>query len=341
MGYSQEEQVEIVQDAMFFTATIEYEEDELEKVKATRFKSKPIEPQKKVLQIPTVAPVMPEKPRYSIKEHFKETKLVAVICIACWVLGIVLIAIGTAAKIGIVFNIGMFLRWGLFVYLIYFCITYFRSKKKKQVELENSQEYKDLCQKAVDEAKAKEKVLQDETSQKQKEIDEAYNKEKENYENVLVPTYNNELITWESAKKRKIAFLENEISYNKEALENLYNTTKLISNNYRSLECLSWIYNEMSGSSHDFDAALQLFNTERHINATKLVNASVNNLHEGLHKDLGYIYNEIATSNENLEELGEELHKMRRDNNIANAAAAYQRWSTKKSILKEIQKDNK
>ena len=70
-------------------------------------------------------------------------------------------------------------------------------------------------------------------------------------------------------KKRKIAIIEEEIRLNKEALDELYANTKIVSLTYRALWILSWLYNDMSTSDHDIRYATELLDRDRQRLATQ------------------------------------------------------------------------
>ena len=71
--------------------------------------------------------------------------------------------------------------------------------------------------------------------QEQAKLDAEYEKQKEHYETVVIPEYNDALNTWNVIQEKKISFLEEELKYNNEALNDLYDTSKLISARYREL----------------------------------------------------------------------------------------------------------
>ena len=238
-NYTQEQETEIVKDAMTLTTAIQIGEEELKNQKSKQFKSKPSAPFHKKLEVPKVTVQMPPEPKtsYSFVDYLKDNTLYILISLVCW------------------------------PFLIYAYFQYSKKKKEIEEQLKQDPDY----QKAIDEAKEKADIEQqkvkEDIAQQQAEIDEKYNADLENYNTVIIPKYNQEYDAWKIAQKLKIEMLEEELQLNKDTLEALYESTRLISLDYRSLWILCWLYDDMRSSDHDITRAIDLLNAKRQLEA--------------------------------------------------------------------------
>ena len=69
--YTQEQEVEIVRDAMNLTSAIEVCNRELEDEKRTKFKSPPLKPTRRVITPNTITVPIPAPPEYKFKRFLK------------------------------------------------------------------------------------------------------------------------------------------------------------------------------------------------------------------------------------------------------------------------------
>lgn len=301
--YTQKQETEIVRDAMTLTTAIQIGEEELSKQKSKQFKSKPAAPLHKILEVPKAKVQMPPEPKsdYSFTDHLKANLI--------WVI--------------IFFP----------VFLLYIAFAYFQYTTKKR-EIEEELKHSDANYlKSLDEAKkkaeAEQKKINEEIAQKQAEIDAKYKSDLEHYNNVILPEYNREYDAWKIAQKLKIELLEEELQLNKETLDALYTSTNIISNRYRTLEILKWLYDELSSSDITFERAIDLYNAqslEDHIKGMGgQIAAAINDMHSSMISGFNSVYEAVEAGNE-------ELAKTRRDQNLANTAGIIQRHNLNKMV---------
>ena len=358
--YTQEQETEIVRDAMTLTTSIQIEQEELTRLKAEQFKSIPAAPKRKILDIPKIEAQIPPPPKtkYSFTDYLSESvkkikegiksKLKYVIIIGI-VLLLLLIVVGVIMSkktnlsggavftylFSFVFSSIFSLIFPIAAILFVFALLNF-SKKKKEIneQLARSPEYLKAVENAKQIAEEKQQKAKEETAQKQSEIDAQYEADLEHYNNVTVPNYNKERNTWNEKQAKKINALEEDMALNEEILESLYDTTRKISKTYRELWILRWIYDDMNSSDHDIRYATELLDRGRQRLATeqsgRMVKEAVDEMHSSMMSGFNAVYEAIEDGNE-------ELAKMHRDQNIANAINIAQKHNlnkTAKSINK-------
>ena len=131
--FTQNEETEIVKSARDITATIEYEEREVKRLKSESFSEPPEPPVRKILEkAKKVEPEYPEKPKttYKYSEYFKE-KVMKYSLPARILRGIVLVLLALS---GI----------GYLIILVLFGFSYknyIQKKKEMNNQLANSKEY--------------------------------------------------------------------------------------------------------------------------------------------------------------------------------------------------------
>lgn len=300
-NYTQKQETEIVRDAMMLTAAIRIGEEELENQREKVFKLKPSAPKHKKLEIPEVKVQMPPEPTtsYSFTDFMKENTLYIVFSVVFW------------------------------PFLIYAFVQY--SKKKNEIlkQLKQGPDYQKALKEAKEKAEAEQLKINSEIAKQQAEIDKQYDSDLNNYNSVIIPTYNQEYEAWKIAKKMKIEFIEEEVNFNKETLDALYSSTRLISNRYRNFGVLQWLYDELSSSDITFERAVDLYENENTRNTIKNVGSKVtgaiNSMHSAMLSGFNAIYEAVDEGNET-------LAKTRRDQNLANTASIIQRHNLNKMI---------
>ncbi len=300
-NYTQKQETEIVKDSMTLTTAIQIDQEELKKQKCEQFKSKPAAPYHKKLEVPTVTVKMPPDPKtnYSFVNYLKDNTMYILISIICW------------------------------PFIIYAFYQYTKRKSEMEEQLKQTPDYKKAVEDAKKKAEQEQQQINDDFAKQQADIDAKYQSDIEHYNTVVIPNYNKELDAWKITHKLKITMLEDELQLNKETLEALYETTRLISLDYRELWILRWLYDDMRTSDHDITRAIDLFNAKRQYLATecagdKIANA-INDMHSTMISGFNAVYDAIDEGNE-------ELAKMRRDQNIANTAGIIQRHNLQKMI---------
>lgn len=304
-NYTQKQETEIVKDAMTLTTAIQICEEELKKQKSKQFKSKPSAPFHKKLEVPKVTIQIPPAPKtnYSFVDFLKDNPLYILISLICM------------------------------PFLIYAFFQYLKKEKEIEEQLKQNPDY----QKAVYEAKQKADIEQQKVkegiAQQQAEIDKKYNADLEYYNTVIIPKYNQEFDAWKIAQKLKIEMIEEELQLYKDTLEALYESTHLISFDYRSLWILCWLYDDMRSSDHDITRAIDLFNVKRQLEATKNIENNVTNAINAMHSSMISGFNAAFDA---IDEGNEVLAKTRRDQNRANIVSIIQRHNLNKIIKKGL-----
>ncbi|WP_347993934.1 hypothetical protein [uncultured Eubacterium sp.] len=332
--FTQNEETEIVKSARDITATIEYEEREVKRLKSESFSEPPEPPVRKILEkAKKVEPEYPEKPKttYKYSEYFKE-KVMKYSLPARILRGIVLVLLALS---GI----------GYLIILVLFGFSYknyIQKKKEMNNQLANSKEYLQAVENAEKTAQKKQKELEEKIRLEQEKIDKEYATQKQQYESVILPQYNDALNLWNANQERKIAIIEEEIRLNKEALDELYANTKIVSLTYRALWILSWLYNDMSTSDHDIRYATELLDRDRQRLATQeagnIVRKSVGQVEQTMKVGFNAVYNAIEDGNELQLDTINNLSKMRRNMNTGNVIGTVQRHNTNKMLEQMVKK---
>lgn len=332
--FTQNEETEIVKSARDITATIEFEERELKRLKSERFKEPPKPPVRKILEkAKKVEPEYPQKPKttYKYSEYFKE-KVMKYSLPARILRGIVLVLLALS---GI----------GYLIILVLFGFSYknyIQKKKEMNNQLANSKEYLQAVENAEKTAQKKQKELEEKIRLEQEKMDKEYATQKQQYESVILPQYNDALNLWNANQERKIAIIEEEIRLNKEALDELYANTKIVSLTYRALWILSWLYNDMSTSDHDIRYATELLDRDRQRLATQeagnIVRKSVGQVEQTMKVGFNAVYNAIEDGNELQLDTINNLSKMRRNMNTGNVIGTVQRHNTNKMLEQMVKK---
>ena len=332
--FTQNEETEIVKSARDITATIEYEEREVKRLKSESFSEPPEPPVRKILEkAKKVEPEYPEKPKttYKYSEYFKE-KVMKYSLPARILRGIVLVLLALS---GI----------GYLIILVLFGFSYknyIQKKKEMNNQLANSKEYLQAVENAEKTAQKKQKELEEKIRLEQEKIDKEYATQKQQYESVILPQYNDALNLWNANQERKIAIIEEEIRLNKEVLDELYANTKIVSLTYRALWILSWLYNDMSTSDHDIRYATELLDRDRQRLATQeagnIVRKSVGQVEQTMKVGFNAVYNAIEDGNELQLDTINNLSKMRRNMNTGNVIGTVQRHNTNKMLEQMVKK---
>jgi len=329
--YTKDEQIQIVGWAMNLEAAIQSEKAQLSALRNMRFKSKPTPP----ATPETVKPNYPKAPKISFSNYLKDdtstigkllTKQnIIKIVIALIVLEIIGAILSATALSGIGILISV-VSWfivpavgGLYVkeYL-----EFLKNRKELSNKLaENTPEYVTAYNEAERIAK-----------EKQESLNLQYEKEKEKYETQLIPMYNQELSNWEASQEMKINIISDDLNANLNAQENLYNETKLVPKNNRSLNDLIWIYEDMSTSEHDFERAIDMLNANKQLAQSQQIESAIHNMNNNMQNSFSAVYYAIENGNDIAEEINNKLGKTRRDMNISNIVSTVQRHNIKKKL---------
>lgn len=355
-NYTKEQQTEIIGDAVHLTAAIEEEERMLNELQSESFRPIPSAPVRRVLQqTQFFRPQYPPRPKtnLSFSEYFSEHKKDFLannkkqfLIVGCILVLFFIISIISTKKLGFgLFGGGIVsVIWLAVLYFGWkFIISYWKTRSVLNKELAESPEYTKAIEDAEKLAAEQQKAADEELMVQQKNLDEQYQKEKDNYDNVIVPQYKREAEMWSELQAKKIAFLEEDLRINRETLKKLYDTTMLVSASYRNLELLQWIYEDMSTSDHDLRYATELLDRDRQRAATlesgSMVCRSVASMNRDLRNGLGAIYAQLERGNDINEEMldtlvnnNKQLSKVRRDMNIGTVIGTVQRHKTNKIL---------
>ena len=318
--YTQQQQTAIIEDAMLLTSAIEMEERELARLQCEAYSAPPSPPVRRVLDpAQTVTPQYPPAPQadYGFIDHCKAWLKRDPIA---WVLLICL----------------------SLIFLVKAFLDYSNELSKQNAELAKNPEYVKAREEAEADAANRNLQLEEQRQLQQQELDESYNEQCEEYNTVILPRYERERELWQVNHDRKVEIITNDLEINKATLQELYETTRIVSANYRQLYILNWLYTEMSTSDHDIERATDLLDRNRQLAATESVRMSVENMAADMRNGFAAVYGAIDEGNAiQLETLGvlektqKLVKKTRRDMNIGNAVATSQRKRTNRLLSNE------
>lgn len=315
--YSQIEQTQILERAVILTAAIEQAEEALVKQKSMSFKNLPPEPEKKIatrrtakrkannLKYPignrNIDEVINErcrhvryeraKPEVSylsfLQDKFKKLNIVfqVIILVLC-------IFFACAPLLLVITYFGMYVPKYKKSPEHLKAIEDAQARYNQKLEDTKARVYKEFDDirnedNRLDEEFAREQQIYDEEYKlEQEKYDEEYRIEKEKYDNVTIPEYNSEKALWEFRNEKNIEIITEDMILNKQALDTLYNETKLISVHFRELETLIWIYNDMTSSDHDIVYSTDLFYKDKFANKLDEINQTIRNQVGMLRKDM-------------------------------------------------------
>lgn len=355
--FTQQQETEIVCDAMKLTYAIQTENEELSRLKAERFRSRPEPPQRRIIAAPDkVTPQYPAKPRSSLsfstalKENSKKWKKWFIIGGAVAVLLIVLSIIisvaarnkspyGAASSFSLVPLAISLINGIIIVFFITSLVRFFRMRSEQNQQLEDSPEYQKQLRAAEAAATEKQKELDNKHREAQAAADREYEAVKKKYETEIVPAYEKAAREWQTLQSRKIEAISNDLSVNSGLLNELYDQTRIISSKYRDLRLLEWLYEDMSTSDHDIRYATELLDRERQLVATQeagaSVRSSIDQMHSNMMQGMSAVYAAIEEGNNIQAETSALLNKTRRQMNYGTILTGIQNRKTN-NLLGEI-----
>lgn len=312
--YTQQQETEIIREAMELTAAIKLEEEELQRLRDESFANKPAPPQRTVLQQPKeVKPNYPQTPKYTIGQFLNDNR-------ALMILGII--------------GVPFIFFGGVGIPILIFIMFRYKTKAKQVVDEANSNpDYQRAIAQAEKDAQEANKTAEENYLAEQKRLDSEYEANFIKYNSDVLPKYEAEFAKWQTLQKRKIDAIESDLRLNKETLTNLYDTSRLVSVSYRELWILNWLYNDMSSSDHDVRYATELLDRDRQRLVTqeagRIATQAIGMLNQTMTEGFGAVYNAIESGSE---EHLRQLKTMRRDMNIGTAIGAVQRNKAMKLI---------
>ena len=317
---SHEEQVEVVRKAFVLETAIAVEHAEIELVKdqtfdqfpayETVFPDKPpVKPQRIVNEAPSpVDAVIPKPPNaaYTFGDHLKGQPLWIVLLVASVALSIMAYrgAFG-ASIVGLLLTLVCTLSFP--AWCVGFLVSCSHERNRRNQELANSPAYLQSVAHAKQQAAAEQAEVELQARQEQARLDAQYDVELKHYNEVLLPSYEQAVANnkreyeemkveyaqdkeeWESRRSEAIALLEQDVIANKAALDELYETSGIISLHYRQIPLREWLYDDMRSSDHDIRYATELLDRDRQRIVTEEAAArtvsAVDRLREQVHSD--------------------------------------------------------
>lgn len=329
--YTKDEQVKIIGWAMNLEAAIQSEKAQLSSLRNMMFKPKPNPPSAPE----TIQPDYPKMPKVSFSNYLKDNtstigKLlskqniikIVIALIVLEIIGNILMATPLSAIGIIISTVSWFIVPAVGGLYIKEYFEFLKNRKELSNKLaQNTPEYI----KAYNEAERLAK-------EKQEALNLRYAKDKEKYETQIVPMYNQELSNWNASQEMKINVISDDLNANLDAQESLYNETKLIPKNNRSLNDLIWIYEDMSTSEHDLERAIDMLNANKQLAQSNQIKEAVNNMNNNMQNSFSAVYCAIENGNDIALEINDRLGKTRRDMNIGNIVSTVQRHNINKKL---------
>lgn len=364
--YTQEEQTEIVRIAATLEGAAQADRQELAKLKQQRFKPEPQRPVKRIIDA-NVAPVAPDYsqlPRYDVSfnqylqsqveannsilnkiygtQPVARGAVAAVVLFFLWIVDVA--ALGGGNILGVLYLVvGILGAAGALPLGIAYNARY-RSKynqvsRQAEAHIQSTPRYIEAKQLADNNA---EKASQAAIEVRKKEIEEnekLYANQVAEYQTKILPEYKAAKQKWKKLHDIKLQVIEQDLKDTEDKLSSLYLESKLISTHFREVPKLVWIYEEMSTSQHDFDAAVKLLNDDTTHQLLQQVIAHVSNMEYNMMQGMEAIYMELDALNlkaelteSMLEDISENLRKTRRNVIIGNVMNGYQNYRFRKEF---------
>ena len=369
--YTKDEQTEIVHLAMELEAAITSENKELESLSLMSFESEPIAPQeKKQKPLKKVTPQYPETPEleYSMDDFLDDSgknasSAVKFVRFAKRVKHPVLSFCGIGLCMMIIgFIIGdagtsLVTIGGLMIFPGWIIVAVIKESKEKEAQ----KEYKKVCeikQAEVEQApdylaaRAEAERVADEENRKREEEyqrqEEDYRREydqsMDQYKNVTLVIYRRELEKWLELQSEKVKILTASLSENRKTQETLYFETQIIPKSIRSLEDITFLYDDMSSSEHDIERAIDMLNAYKQRKVTReeaektrqRMDVRMDELRGDMQQGFTQVYGLIDERTYRIEnltaQLSSQMDDIRREIRRGNIAAITQRYITSRRI---------
>lgn len=226
-------QIEVVGKALQLEKLIKKLKNDLENLKSTCYKPAPNPPVMETVE-KVYPPIVPKT---------KFNWLLAFIPSICsWLLALI-----PSYACHIIFTL-LPIPWIIFCYFYF----YKERKKKEVIKIQNSVQYKQQCSEV-------DKIYEQQVAEAKKR----YEAEKIKYETEILPNYKKEFEVWNAQHNSEISKIEEELNKNRNDLENLYSTSKILPKKYHTIEALEYIYNFISTSEYDVERAIRDFECEQ------------------------------------------------------------------------------
>ncbi len=158
-----------------------------------------------------------------------------------------------------------------------------------------------------------------------------------------IASWNKDLVSWMQIKQAKIAFVQNDLKENLDALDVLFATTKLIPNAYRSLDKLMWLHKDMSTSEHDIERAIDLYNHKETSDLLRNMKTDIEEVKGVLALGFTAVYSAIQENNAIQEEIlsNQQIQQDMMQSILSNQSAVLSQQSEMITSLGKIRKSTK
>lgn len=357
--FTKEKQTDIVKQALELETNIQNRKRNLSQLKQEKFKSIPDEPVRKVInqKIQPVAPDYSKLPQLNytftafLEDDIKNNpnffnklfsahpfKRSGIICGICFVLSIVLMSIVNYTMNFIAVILSTIATFAIPAAVIYWLIkqsAYTNKKKELTVQLAQTPAYVQAKAEADRIAQQKQDMIAEDLRVQQANLDSQYAKEKEHYDTVVLPQYKTEFSVWTKEHNKMIRTVSDKLESDYKAQSELYETSKIIPMQYRSIKALTYIYQLMSTSDYDIKEAIDMYDKEiqrqqeaARIEELRRANELVEEQNYRLHQQ-----NQIAAEqNDLLAEQNDLEIEAQRNQRQADFVSAVQRHNTNKYL---------
>lgn len=136
--------------------------------------------------------------------------------------------------------------------------------------------------------------------------------------NEELPALQKEMTIWQKSHDAKLAIVENDLNENIDALNSLYSTTQLIPSSYRTVDRLTWLYEDMSTSEHDIERSIDLLNSKEIKEELVNIQGHIDDMRRDLREGFIGIYAAIQEGSSIQSEMLTNLENIRKSARIGN-----------------------
>lgn len=216
-------------------------------------------------------------------------------------------------------------HWGIFILSICLLVLpfvyyfgYYRPKRNREIEeIRNSPEYKKQCA-----------DLEAEYQRECAEAEREYREAMEKYNNVTLPEYEKKRKEWTEQHNKDVKGALDKLTALKKELGTLYDETKIVPSQYRTIDALAYIYETVSTSDYSIREAIDAYDKseQRKLDEARLREQQQANI-------LAERQNRLADEqNDLLNEQNRIADKARKEANLAAAVGAVQRHKINKTL---------
>lgn len=141
----------------------------------------------------------------------------------------------------------IFLMLPIWIIVYYFAI-YKKQKTKNIEQIRNSAEYEAQCAE-----------IDAECDRQQAIANQKYEEETRLYETEILPNYQKKLDEWTANHEKKIEQTQQDLRNAQQNLSLIYQETKIVPSQYRTIEALNYIYEMISTSDYDIKEAVDMY----------------------------------------------------------------------------------